>query len=200
MNIIREEKFGTLERIEQWIIDEGLTQEEFEERTGVTNRTLRRWKKEREERIKKGITKGVEISQNSLKKIAQAMQCDIEYLECKQNTPKKITAHHMKLSELSIVDRYLPKIQHLVETTSQNFTYSIGATSDSYETIIDSFIDGETRYYYEDIVPNCNSTTSIYYQVSVNGADPVKKTEAEMNDFVKGIMKYISFEIEQLKE
>lgn len=188
MIIYKEEHFGTIERLRELIKERDYSVDRLARESGVSNRTIRRWLS--------GETTTYRSS--NLKSIAEVLECDLTYLRCEQNTPRKC-GRKIKLSDLSIVDRYLPKIQDLAKTTTQRFTYTI-ETSDTSEHIFGTFVEGETRYYYEDITSDNNDTTMIYYQVSVNGSDPIKKSEAEMNDFVKGIMKYISFEIEQLKE
>lgn len=185
MIIQKVEHFGTPERIKEWIEAEGITREAFAERLGVDDRSIRRW------------FSGTKIRRNNLIKIAEVMDCDIEYLECKQGTPRRSSEIRIRLSDLSIVDRYLPKIHDLVKSTSQCFEYSIGAESGSVEQISGSFIEGDCRYYYEDYLPEY--TGKLFYKISINGSEPIQKSEEEMTDFVKGIMKYISFEIEQLK-
>lgn len=187
MIIYKEEHFGTIERLRELMKERDYSIDRLARESGVSNRTIRRWFS--------GETTAYRSS--NLKSIAEVLECDLTYLKCEQNTPRKCY-RKIKLSDLSIVDRYLPKIQDLAKTTTQRFTYTI-KTSGTSEPIFGTFVEGDTRYYYEDITSD-NDDTTLVYQVSVNGSDPIKKSEAEMNDFVKGIMKYISFEIEQLKE
>ena len=186
MHIYKEETFGTIERLRELMKDRGYTQDRLAKEADIDVRSIRRW------------FAGSKIRKNNLSRVAEILDCDLAYLECTQDTPKKSKGTQIRLADLSIVDRYLPKIQELVKTTTQRFTYTIGTDGDTSDVIQGTFIDGAIRYYYEDLI--CNHDGAIYYEISVNGSDPVKRTPDEMADFVKGIMKYISFEVEQLKQ
>jgi hypothetical protein len=65
--------------------------------------------------------------------------------------------------------------------------------------IEDSFIDGETKYHYIDYDFD-KEVSEIYYQVSINGAEPVRVSEQRLETMVKSIMKKISKEIKFLEE
>lgn len=188
MVIVKEEHFGTLERINEWIQENKLSQDRFAKLIEVNVSTVRRWN-----------NNGMEIRRSNLQRIAEVMDCDIEYLECNQDYPKRAGGSKIKLPALSLVDKYLPKIQDLLATTTQRFTYVIDPEETGDYTIEEgSFIQGDTRYYYEDHL--VNYTGEIFYKISINGSEPIRRSEAQVETFIKGILKYISFEIEQLKE
>ena len=85
--------------------------------------------------------------------------------------------------------------------TNYRFTYKydLRETTGEVQEIEGSFIDGETRYYYRDI-ERSSELRSIDYLISVNGSEPVRISEDEMESFVNGVMKYISKEITNLEE
>lgn len=187
MEIQREEHFGTVERIREWKENSGITWEQFADRVGVSYKGVKRWIN------KKSPTP---IRAKNLAKIAEVMDCDIEYLECKQNSPRK---KKISLIPLSSVDRYLPKIQALMDSTAYRFTYGFDPVRLSEgEEIEGSFIEGETKYHYTDYVFDYEG--SIDYIISVNGSGPVRVSEAKMESFVRSVVKTISREIKQLKE
>lgn len=187
MVIVKEEHFGTLERINEWIQENKLSQDRFAKLIEVNVSTVRRWN-----------NNGMEIRRSNLQRIAEVMDCDIEYLECTQDYPRRSKGSRMKVSHRNFTDKYLHKIQDLLSTTTKRFTYTLDFESEGGSIVEGSFIDGETRYFYEDYEPDY--TGEVFYKISINGSEPIRKTEAEVETFVKGIMKYISFEIEQLKE
>lgn len=186
MIIVNSEKFGTIERIREWVSENGLTQQDLADKIEVNLRSVNRW-----------FNNGAIIRRNNLLRIAEVMDCDVEYLECKQGTPRRSAGSRIRLSDLSIVDRYLPRIQDLMKSTSQRFEYSIGIDGGSAEQITGSFVEGDRRYYYEAL--ESDQSGALYYEIRINDGEPIRKSEEEITDFVKGIMKYISFEIEQLK-
>lgn len=192
MEILREEHFGTIERIREWKNESGITWEQFADLVGVSYKGVKRWTN------KKAPTP---IRAKNLAKIADVMNCDVEYLECKQNEPRRSTGHKITLSSLSRADRYLPKIQRLMAGTTYRFTYKydLRETTGEVQEIEGSFVDGETRYYYRDI-ERSSELRSINYLISVNGSEPVRISEDEMESFVNGVMKYISKEITNLEE
>ncbi len=192
MEIVREEHFGTIERIREWKNESGITWEQFADLVGVSYKGVKRWTN------KKAPTP---IRSKNLAKIAGVMNCDVEYLECKQNEPRRSAGHKIRLSSLSLADRYLPKIQALMEGTNYRFTYKydLSETQGEAEEIEGSFIDGETKYYYRDI-ERSSSIGSVNYMISVNGSEEVRISEDEMEIFVKGVLKYISKEITDLEE
>ena len=192
MEILREEHFGTIERIREWKNESGITWEQFADLVGVSYKGVKRWTN------KKAPTP---IRAKNLAKIADVMDCDVEYLECKQNEPRRSAGHKITLSGLSRADRYLPKIQRLMAGTNYRFTYKydLSETQGEAEEIEGSFIDGDTRYYYRDI-ERSSSIGSVNYMISVNGSEAVLISEDEMESFVNGVMKYISKEITNLEE
>lgn len=192
MEILREEYFGTIERIREWKNESGITWEQFADLVGVSYKGVKRWTN------KKAPTP---IRAKNLAKIADVMNCDIEYLECKQNEPRRSAGHKITLSGLSRADRYLPKIQRLMAGTNYRFTYKydLRETTGEVQEIEGSFIDGDTRYYYRDI-ERSSELRNINYLISVNGSEPVRISEDEMESFVNGVMKYISKEITNLEE
>ena len=191
MVIVKEEHFGTLERINEWIQENKLSQDRFAKLIEVNVSTVRRWN-----------NNGMEIRRSNLQRIAEVMDCDIEYLECTQDYPRRSGrsgGSRIKLPALSLVDKYLPKIQDLLATTTQRFTYEIDPEETGDYTIEEgSFIQGDTRYYYEDHL--VGYTGEIFYKISINRSEPIRKSEAEIEAFVKSILKYVSFEIKQLEE
>lgn len=182
MNIYKTEKYGTLERIAELLENHGITQKDLADKTGISERSISRWKT------------GTPIRRSNLERIAEVLECDVEFLECTQDTPRKKTGSKMKLSVLP-TEKYLPKIQELIKTTTQRFEYSIEVSGNPAEMITGSYIEGDTRYYYETLAPTHEG--DLVYKISVNGADPVEKTESEMMNFIKSVMKFISFEISQ---
>lgn len=190
MEIIREEHFGTIERIREWKNETGITWEQFADLVGVSYKGVKRWTN------KKAPTP---IRSKNLAKIAEVMDCDVEYLECKQNFPKR-SAGKIPLIPLSSVDRYLPKIRALMSSTASRFDYKYDPMlTGQGEEIEGSFIEGETRCYYTDTVFN-NEVSDLYYLVSVNGSEPIRVSEARIEAFVRRIMRMVSREIEDLKE
>ena len=190
MEIQREEHFGTVERIREWKENSGITWEQFADRVGVSYKGVKRWIN------KKSPTP---IRAKNLAKIAEVMDCDIEYLECKQSTPRKSNTK-ISLAPISLQDRYLPKIQSLMETTATSFTYKYDPELIVHGTEIEGFfIEGETRYYFTDYVFD-NEISEIFYQVCINGSGPVRISEQRMNLFVKSILRKTAKEIEDLKE
>lgn len=196
MDIYKEVHFGTVERIREWKENKKengkyITWEQFAVLVGVSMKTVKRWFKK---------NSPAPIKQKYFAKIAEVMDCDIEYLECKQNTPRRSSGHSIKLSELSTVERYLPRIQALLETTTARFTYKLDPEELAHgEEIEGSFIDGDTKYHYTDYVFD-KEISEIYYQVSINGAEPVRVSEQRLETVVKSIMKRISKEIKYLEE
>lgn len=197
MEIYKEEHFGTGERILELRTKKGLTQDELagmvdtpmlDPERPLSSKTIRRWEK------------GVSSPKRRINKLAEALDCDVEYLECKQNTPRRSSGHKIKLSKLSMVERYLPKIQALLETTTARFTYKLDPEELVHgEEIEGSFIDGDTKYHYTDYVFD-KEVLEIYYQVSINGAEPVRVSEQRLETIVRSIMKRISKEIKFLEE
>jgi transcriptional regulator with XRE-family HTH domain len=165
-----------------------MTWEQFAEAVGVSYKGVRRWLDKNNPTL---------IRKKNLERIAEVMDCDIEYLECKQGWPRCSSGHRIKLSELSTVERYLPGIRALLETTTARFTYKLELSHG--KKIEDSFIDGETKYHYIDYDFD-KEVSEIYYQVSINGAEPVRVSEQRLETMVKSIMKKISKEIKFLEE
>lgn len=186
MLIIKSEKYGTNERIKEWLAEKKKTQEKFAEDIGVDPRTVNRW------------FNGAKIRRNNLEKIADVMECDVDFLKCTQNYPKKCESHKIKLSNDNKFHKHLWRIRELMNDTNEKITFTINFKSETFETYEGTFIEGDTRYYFEDISPNYDG--EIIYNVSINDEDPIEKTEAEIKDFVNRIIKFISFEIEHLKE
>lgn len=185
MNIYKTEHFGTIERIEDLRQEKGYTQEQLAEKASIDVRSIRRWKS------------GTKIRKSNLSRIAKVLDCDLEYLECTQATPRNGT-HTIKLSMLSFTDRYLYKIQSLVQSTNKRFSVgiNIGSESGKWKEVSGSFVDGDTRYYYEDV--ETDESGEISYTISINGGECITKTQAEMDEFVKDIMKFITYKIDQL--
>lgn len=183
--IIKSEKYGTNGRIKEWLSANKKTQEKFAEDIGVDPRTINRW------------FNGAKIRLSNLKKIAEIMGCDIEFLQCTQNQPKKTTSHKVKLSQ-NDYQKHLWRLCEFANNINKKITFTINFKSETFETYEGTFIEGDTRYYFEDISPNYDG--DIIYNVSINGGDPIEKTEAELKDFVTRIINYISFEIDHLKE
>ena len=188
MQIIDTEPFGTVERIRDWKDQSGMTWEQFAEAVDVSYTGVRRWLNK---------NNPTPIRKKNLERIAEVMDCDIEYLECKQSWPRRSSGHRIKLSELSMVERYLPGIRALLETTTARFTYKLELSHG--KKIEDSFIDGETKYHYIDYDFD-KEVSEIFYQVSINGAEPVRVSEQRLETMVKSIMKKISKEIKFLEE
>ncbi len=191
MHIYKQENYGQLERIKELMnnyIDsngkKGITQEKLAFSIGVDKSNVNKW-----------FNKGVSIRKSNLIKIANILDCDVEFLTCQQNCPRKSNPSKIKLSELSFTEKYLIKLEELVKSTTSRFSYRVGWEVADGEIYYDTFIDGETKYYYEDI---SSEFGNMYYEISINGSEYKKKTLEEMNDFVKSIMKYISYEINQL--
>lgn len=191
MNIYKEEYFGTAERIREWKTEREITWDNFAEQVGVSYKTVKRWFNKKSP---------APIKKKYFEQIAEIMDCDIEYLECKQNYPRRSSNHKIKLSPVSLVDKYLPKVRDLMSTTKQRFNYEYDPEfTDHGEKIDGYFIDGEYKYYYEDYVFD-NEVSEIFYRVSVNGSEPVRLSEATLEAFVKRVMRTISKEVEDLKE
>lgn len=189
MEILREEHFGTTDRIREWKTENGVTWEQFADLVGVSYKGVRRWLN------KKTPTP---IRKKNLAKIAEVMDCDIEYLECKQSTPRK--SSKISLVPISTLDRYLPKIQALMEMTDTSFTYKYDPELIVHGNEIEGFfIEGETKYYYLDYVFD-NEISEIFYQVCINGSGPVRISEQRMKLFVVSILRKIAKEIENLEE
>lgn len=186
MLIIKSEKYGTIERIKEWLSQNKITHEKFAEEIGVDSRSVTRW------------LNGTQIRQSNLKKIAEVMDCDVDFLKCTQNYPKKFKSHKIKLSNDDKFHKYLWRIRDLMSDTNEKMNFTINFKGETLETYVGTFIEGDTRYYFEDISPNYDS--EIIYNVSINGEDPIEKTEEEIKAFVNRIIKFISFEIEQLKD
>ncbi len=195
MDIYKEERFGTVERIKEWFYEkkktESMTLKDFSDRVDVNIRSVSRWFND------ENPTK---ISHRHLADIAEVMNCDIEYLECKQNYPRRSMDHKNKLSPVSLVDKYLPKVRDLMSTTKQRFNYEYDPELIAHGEEIDGyFIEGETKYHYKDHVFE-NEVSEIFYRVSVNGSEPIRLSEATLEAFIKRVMRTISKEVEDLKE
>ena len=191
MNIYKEEYFGTAERIREWKTEREITWDNFAEQVGVSYKTVKRWFNKKSP---------APIKKKYFEQIAEIMDCDIEYLECKQNYPRRSSNHKIKLSPVSLVDKYLPKVRDLMSTTKQRFNYEYDPEfTDHGEEIDGYFIEGEYKYYYTDYVFD-NELTEMFYRVSVNGSEPVRLSEATLEAFVKRVMRTISKEVEDLKE
>lgn len=191
MYIYKRENYGQLERIKELmenVIDsngkKGITQEKLAFAIGVDKSNVNKW-----------FNKGVKIRKSNLIKIADILNCDIEFLTCEQNYPRKSNPSKMKLSALSFTEKYLSKLEELMKTTTSHFSFRIGWDIVGGEVYTGTFVDGETKYYYEDIEPEYGR---MYYEISIDGGEYKKKTPEEMEDFVKSIMKYIAYEINQL--
>lgn len=197
MEIYKEEHFGTGERILELRTRKGLTQDELagmvdtpmlDPERPLSSKTIRRWEK------------GISSPKRRIEKLAEVLDCDVEYLECKQNVPRRSSGHKIKLSKLSMIERYLPKIRAILETTTARFTYTLDPVeAGHFEEVEDWFIDGDTKYHYTDYVFD-KEVLEIYYQVSINGAEPVRVSEQRLETMVKSIMKKISKEIKFLEE
>ena len=188
MIINRQEHYGTGERIRDLMKEKGYDQKQLAELVGVSDtRAIRRW-----------LNEGV-FPARMIKKLAKVLDCDPEYLRCKQNTPRKQAAFKIRLTPISTTDKYLPKIQALMDSTAYRFTYGFDPVRLSEgEEIEGSFIEGETKYHYTDYVFDYEG--SIDYIISVNGSGPIRVSEAKMESFVRSVVKTISREIKQLKE
>lgn len=150
----------------------------------LTIRSLSRW-----------ISGEVKPTKQNLARTADVLNCDIEFLTCEQDYPRKSNSTKIKLSDLSLTEKYLRKLEELMKTTTSCFSFRIGWDIVGGEVYSDTFVDGQTKYYYEDIKSEYGK---MYYEISVNGGEYKKKTPEEMDDFVKSIMKYISYEINQI--
>lgn len=186
-NIIKEEPYGTIERIKELMDKKGLTQQAFADLIGVNIRSVTRW------------FSGTPIRKSNLATIAEKMECDIGFLECSQDLARKNhSGHTVKLSSISVTDRYLPLIQKLTSNTTQHFTYGIGFTGESYEIVEGAFIENNVRYYYETL--HSTGDGEMFYWITLSDGSRIKKTEAEMKDFVNDIMKFISYKISNLSD
>lgn len=185
MLITKSEKYGTIERIKEWLSQNKITQEKFAEEIGVDPRTINRW------------FNGSQIRRSNLEKIADVMECDVEFLQCTQDQPRKSVGHKIKLYPDSFHER-LWRIKELMEDSDGKIVFQIKFKSNTYEVYEGTYIRGDTRYYFENVSPNYDG--DIVYHVSINGGRPIEKTEEEIKDFVNRIIKFISFELEQLKE
>ena len=192
MYIYKQEDYGQLERIKELMdntIDpdngkKGITQEKLAFLIEVDKSNVNKWFK-----------KGVKIRKSNLIKIADKLNCDVEFLTCEQDYPRKSNPSKFKLSAPTFTEKYLKKLEELMQTTPSRFSFRIGWDIVGGEVYSGTFVDGQTKYYYEDIEPEYGK---MYYEISINGGEYKKKTPEEMEDFVKSIMKYISYEINQL--
>lgn len=193
MIIIKSEYFGTGERIKELIEQKVKTQPNFIEKFNedpnysLTIRSLSRW-----------ISGSSKPSKRNLKRTADILDCDLEYLECKANKPRDSKGIKIKLSKPSNELMYLHKIQELLSTTKQRFKFSMVPDNEKIEIVEGSYIDGEYRYYYEDVETQYSG--NYHYEISINSGEWIKVSEDQLKDFVKRIMKYVCFELEQLKE
>ena len=187
--------FGTVERIRHWkdVQNErkpkSMTRKKFAELVGVSEKSVKRWFNK---------NNPTPIRKKNLERIAEIMNCDIEYLECKQNTPRK--SYKISLVPLSTVDRYLPIIQSLMESTGTRFTYEYDPDIYAHgEDEDDYYIEGETKYPYKHFVLNMDFS-EMFFQVRVNNSEPVRISEKKMEIFVNSVIKKISKEIVNLVE
>lgn len=186
-SIIKEESYGTIERIKELMDNRGLTQQAFADLIGVNIRSVTRW------------FSGTPIRKSNLAIIAEKMECDLAFLECTQDYPSiRKTGHRIKLSKLSVTDRYLPVIQKMMSTTTQRFTYNIDFSGEPYDVVQETFVEGNIRYHYETLQSDYNG--EMFYWVTFADGMKVRKTEAEMNDFVNDIMKFISYRVASLEK
>ena len=185
MYIYQMEDFGTIDRIKEWIQEqpERITQEKFAEMIDVNSRNVRNW-----------FNGTASIRRKNLTKIAEVMDCDVEYLECKQNAPRRSTGVRIRLSDLSLSDRALDHVRSLYEATGRSLKISIVPGDAGSEVVTDSFIDGDKRYYYEDL----DRAGEIRYKIQADGREPVERSESEVEEFCKNVMKYLSFAIDDL--
>lgn len=181
--------FGTVDRIREWKEEQkklnGMTWEQFAEAIGVSYKGVKRWLN------KKNPTP---IRRKNLERIAEIMDCDIEYLECKQNVPRK---SKKALEPLSTVARYLPVIQSLMESSGTRFTYEYDPEFNEGET--DYYIGGESNYPQMRFALDLDFS-EMFYQVRVNNSEPVRISEKKMEIFVNSVIKKISKEIVNLVE
>ena len=195
MHIYKTEYFGLIERIEEIMnrrYGEGKwTQKMISEGADISENTISKWFSN------KGNRTMPKIRKSNLQLIANYLDCDVEYLECKQNYPwKKEKGKKFKVkTPVSLSEKYLNKLEELMKTTTYRFSYRIAWESVGGEVYTGTFIDGDTKYYYENIETEYGE---MYYEISVNGSEYKKKTPEEMDDFVKGILKYIAYELSQL--
>ena len=191
MYIYAEEEYGQLERIKELMAEfvdsngkKGMTQEKLALAIDVDKGNVNKWFK-----------KGVKIRRSNLEKIAEVLNCDVEFLTCEQNYPRKNNLPKILLSSVSYREKYLNFLKELLKTKSIRFDYSVGWDITNSEIYTGTFVDGETRYYYEDIETEYGE---MYYNISIDGGEKKRKTPEEMDTFINSIVKFISYEINQL--
>lgn len=189
MYIYKVEDYGQLERIKELMSEKiedgkkGITQEKLADKIEVDKSNVNKW-----------FNKGVSIRKSNLIRIAEYLDCDIEFLTCKQNYPRKSKSSKIKL-KMSYTDRYLELIKELTKNTSYKFNYTAGFDIVNGEVKNDYFVEDNKKYYYEYIEEEYGE---MYYEVSINGGEYKKKTPTEMQDFANKIVSYISYELTQL--
>jgi hypothetical protein len=99
----------------------------------------------------------------------------------------------------NIAHGYNDRLQHYANPYDYWRTgYTIGFTGESYEIVQGAFIENNVRYHYETLLST--GSGEMFYWVTLSDGRRIKKTEEEMKDFVKDIMKFISYKISNLSD
>ena len=184
--------YGQIERIQELMtikIDEngkqGITQEKLASAIGVDKSNVNKWFK-----------KGVKIRTKNLSKIAEYLNCDLEFLTCKQPYPRKTTTQ-IKIP-INKTDIYLHKLKDLMSTTNNSFDINYNISSNTYDVYKGYIVENDIKYPYECISQNYDGEES--YTFTTNKGDNIVLTVQETQDFVNDILKYISYRLESIKK
>ncbi len=184
MHIYRTEKYGTYERITDLRDKKGISQKKLAELTGISERSISKW------------NSGANIRKSNLELVASALDCDLAFLLCEQNTPRKTENVKIKLSRSSILDIKLPALREFMKESGKDFSYNVEFQNAGGEVISDFYIEGDTKYYYEDF--QSEDPGEMIYRVSIGDGVIKEKTPEEMENFIKDISDFVAYKLNQL--
>lgn len=192
-NITKVEYFGTGKRIKERIEIKFNTQEAFLKKFNenpdysLSQRNLTRW-----------ISEETNPSKKNLLRTAELLNCDIEYLKCEQDTPRKSKGEKIRFSATyNKLQIDLNHIEKLLSTTANEFQWTLEYERDGVEIYEGDFISGDYKYYY--VYTQDQYTDEYYYEVKIENDDWLRVSEENLKELVDRIQRYILFEIKQLK-
>ena len=192
-DVFKFEYYGTGKRIKELIEDEYKTQPVFVEKFNedptysLNIRNLSKW-----------IGEETEPRKRNLLRVAELLDCDIEYLECKQNYRRNSTGKRKPfIFKPTKLESFLRNIKEIVNTESYSFDFRPDFKRLDYEVCEDYFIEGNYKFYYYSFNDVYDDEWS--YEFKINDSPWIKLSEDRLKELVTRVERYIRFEIEQLK-
>lgn len=192
MHIIKSVPYGQMERIKELMknkIDpktkKCITQEKLASAIGVDKSNVNKWFKQ-----------GVKIRKNNLLKIAEYLNCDLEFLTCEQDIPRKSKGSKIKLAS-NKTELCLYTLKQFLTYKKHSFDYNFYAESDTYDVYEGYYVEDNVKYIYEAISENYDGEHGYIFNFN---NENIKVSSEKATKFIDDIESYIAFKIIELKK